>query len=318
MYKILKYKNEIIVFSLSIFVTIFIYTFQDFSFGNKFIFKTQEVDKKLDISKEIILSEPKVVASSAIIYDINKKKIIYEKNPNQKRPIASLTKVVSMIVASDIGDKNKKIEIPDWMITERINNNEDVIPGERWSLKNLLKYTLLSSSNIGAASIALSINQDLKKSESGDSTNLDFVSQMNLKVKNLGLESLQFFNASGLDESSTQAGGYGSAKDLSLLATYAVENYYSLFEDTNRNEVDINSLENAHRIYNTNFIADKIPGLVFSKTGNTKLANGSLAVVFDAGLNQPIAVVVLGSGKESRFKDVEKLVSYAQNYYLSK
>jgi D-alanyl-D-alanine carboxypeptidase len=54
---------------------------------------------------------------------------------------------------------------------------------------------------------------------------------------------------------------------------------------------------------------NKIPSLIASKTGFTDLAGGNLAVIFDAGFEYPIIVVVLGSSQTGRFTDVEKLVN---------
>jgi D-alanyl-D-alanine carboxypeptidase len=72
-----------------------------------------------------------------------------------------------------------------------------------------------------------------------------------------------------------------------------------------------------HTAENTNKQVYSFPGLLGSKTGYTDYAGGNLAVVFDAGLNHPIAVVVLGSSLDGRFTDVRKLVDATAEYMTS-
>ena len=63
-----------------------------------------------------------------------------------------------------------------------------------------------------------------------------------------------------------------------------------------------------HVVQNTNEIVERLPAVIASKTGFTDLANGNLAIVFEAGPVRPIAIVVLGSTQKDRFTDVERLV----------
>ena len=64
-----------------------------------------------------------------------------------------------------------------------------------------------------------------------------------------------------------------------------------------------------HSVRNTNDSVNNIPGLIASKTGYTELAGGNLVFAFDAGINHPIIVSILGSTQEGRFVDAEKLVA---------
>ena len=70
-----------------------------------------------------------------------------------------------------------------------------------------------------------------------------------------------------------------------------------------------------HTLENTNQTIDAIPSPLLSKTGFTDLAGGNLVVVFDAGINHPVAVVVLGSTKDERFSDVQALVQETLRYF---
>ena len=70
-----------------------------------------------------------------------------------------------------------------------------------------------------------------------------------------------------------------------------------------------------HTLQNTNQIIDVVPNPLLSKTGFTDLAGGNLVIVFDAGINHPVAIVVLGSTKEERFTDVRALVNETLSYF---
>jgi len=117
-------------------------------------------------------------------------------------------------------------------------------------------------------------------------------------------------NETGLDLQTQVSGSYGSARDVANLLVYAVEKYPDLFEATRQLVFKVSPLDGKNReAKNTNEAVLKIPGLIASKTGFTDLAGGNLAVLMDAGLGHPIAIVVLGSSEQGRFVDVEKLAS---------
>ena len=69
-----------------------------------------------------------------------------------------------------------------------------------------------------------------------------------------------------------------------------------------------------HHLRNTNQIVNSLPNIVGSKTGFTEVAGGNLAVVIDPALNTPVVIVVLGSSKDGRFKDVERLTNATLDY----
>jgi D-alanyl-D-alanine carboxypeptidase len=116
-------------------------------------------------------------------------------------------------------------------------------------------------------------------------------------------------NGTGLDESTAVSGGYGSATDVAKLAGAVLERARPIAEATTKPYVTVTSLAgNTFFFKNTNPVVGRIPGLMLSKTGFTDLAGGNLAIVFDASVNHPVAVVVMGSSIEGRFKDTEALI----------
>ncbi|MES2436930.1 MAG: serine hydrolase [Patescibacteria group bacterium] len=235
-------------------------------------------------------------AKAAYVYDFTTGKALFQKNPDQVLPLASITKVMTAITALESSTDVKNVVVTDQSLSQE--GDSGLFGNETWSLTNLLKYTLLVSSNDGAAAVATAFN--------GSS----FIDSMNAKAVSMGLPSLHFNNESGLDVSTTEAGGYGSAKDVAKLMHYAMTKHQDIFEATRYETMSFASEDEfTHKGVNTSPIAEKIPGLVGGKTGYSVLAGGNLAVVVDMGIQHPVAIVVLGSSYEGRFQDVENLVS---------
>ena len=107
---------------------------------------------------------------------------------------------------------------------------------------------------------------------------------------------------------------FRSSEDANMLAIYALKTYPEIFKATTLPKISLKSLSNfTHEIKNTNTITNKIPNLLFSKTGFTELAGGNLTIIFKDKLDHEIAVTVLGSSILGRFSDVEKLVNLIYN-----
>ena len=101
----------------------------------------------------------------------------------------------------------------------------------------------------------------------------------------------------------------GTAITIAMLSGAFLERVPGIARATLDPSVSATSLEGrSYTLKNTNPYVSTVPGLRLSKTGFTDLAGGNLAIVFDAGLNHPIAIVVLGSTREERFTDVDTLV----------
>ena len=165
-------------------------------------------------------------------------------------------------------------------------------------------FTLAVSSNDGAYAIATAASPN-------------FVEKMNEKAKILGLSSMRFYNPTGLDESLTKSGAYSSASDVAKLFSYTLQKHPEIFNATRDARFTTSSLDKIkHTAVNTDEEINNIPGIIGSKTGFTDMAGGNLAIVYDASINYPIVVVVLGSTYDGRFDDVRALVR-AANQTLS-
>ncbi len=258
-----------------------------------------------------IFSNIPIEGRAAVVYDVANGKIIFQKNANARMPLASLTKLMTALTATDLVPLNSGITIrKEFLVGE---GDTGLLPGETWKLKDLLDFSLMVSSNDGARSVASVVGAVNLKSTDYDLGRKDFILQMNAEAQKLALKQMYFINESGLDEGNT-AGGYGSATDVAKLLEYMLGHNPEILETTKYETLTIDSGSRAHVAKNTNLDIQKIPGLLASKTGYTDLAGGNLAVAFDASIGRPIIVVVLGSSEKGRFSDVQNLVNASLLY----
>lgn len=238
-----------------------------------------------------------IMAKSAYVYDVRDNKVLYEKNQDERVPLASLTKLMTALVARSEEPNDKTIIITRKAVETEGDSGLRV--GEEWSLKKLIDFSLISSSNDGMAAVAMAFGPEK-----------NFVNLMNKKADEIGMKNTYYFNETGLDESTQKGGAYGTAKDTATLFAYILKNYPNLVSATSDAQMKISSLNDiVHTATNTDLIVEDIPGLIGSKTGYTDLAGGNLVVAFDPEIGRPIIVTVLGSTIEDRFSDVEKLVN---------
>lgn len=284
------------IFAL-IFLPVFFLPQEKDKLVNIAINENQVIEKKKFDYDSVLNS---VGAKSFYIYDILNDKAIFSKNEHEKLPLASITKLMSGLVVLDIMPES----------TEVIINREDISlegdsglsVGEKWKLKDLLDYSLMTSSNDGMHAIASALNYNQAVN------NKNTVKIMNEKAASLGLLDTFFINETGLDVDDSMSGAYSSAYDVSLLFKKIIIDNPSLISSTNKlNENFVSNSNIKHEAINTNISINEISGLMASKTGFTNLAGGNLAIVFDAGFMHPIVIVVLGSTVDGRFDDVVNL-----------
>lgn len=263
-------------------------------------------------------------ARAGFVVDLKSGAVLYAKNENEKLPLASVTKLMTALVAREHLPESVVLTLSnDDLATE---GDSGLRSGERWRLGDILNVMLLISSNDAAHAIAGLAGADGLSNQSVDTkvTRERFVQMMNEKARALGLEQTEFFNESGLDMTPPysgqlaqvsileRAGGYGSARNVAQLFAELWKRYPETVEITAHKDARIYSQnEIAHILPNTNEIVGHIPGLIASKTGFTNISGGNLAVIFDRGMGNPIVAVVLGSSYKGRFDDMQKLVSAA-------
>lgn len=254
-------------------------------------------------------------ARAVYVFDVKSQRPLFSKNENIILPLASLTKIMTILTASEILPKDTIIKIN----KEALQREGDtgLYINEEWKLNDLIDLTLVSSSNDGAYAIASSANLVLSDEKNDDGNLTHFVRKMNEKAQEIGLSGTHYNNETGLDESNDQSGGYGTARDMAMLFSHMIGKNPELLEATRYENLRIFSQTAIHNVKNTSSVINSIPSTIGSKTGYTDLAQGNMVIAFDAGINYPVIIVVLGSTYEGRFNDIQKL-SEATLQYLSR
>lgn len=246
-------------------------------------------------------------AEAAFVWDVAGQRALYKQNESEQLPLASITKLMTALVTHELINDKTAVQVPVTAI--RQEGSSGLAAGETLTIEELNELALVSSSNDAAFALANSAGALL-----GDrNPAAQFVAAMNIRANELQLPTLEFQNTTGLDVSAWQAGGEGSARDVSFLLEYILQQYPEVLAITQEEQTRVyNDAGIYHDAENTNAIIDKIPNLLASKTGYTDLAGGNLTVAFDLGHNRPIIVTVLGSTRDQRFTDVLTLIEAVQ------
>lgn len=257
----------------------------------------------------------KLHAKAAYVFDIAEHKAIYSSNEERVLPLASLSKIMTALVALDVMPAGTIISIPPEALREE--GDSGLLAGESWLLSDLAKFMLVVSSNDAAKAISFETEKILPVSESAQSAGESkFIQKMNEKAIALNLPKTSFTNETGLDAPDMRSsGGYGTAREIAELFLSAFRKYPDVFEATSSKSPTLYSLHGVpHTIKNTNAIIGTIPSVIASKTGFTDLAGGNLVIIFNIGTTRPMVASVLGSTIDGRFADMEQLIKASIQY----
>ena len=219
-------------------------------------------------------------AKSTIVMDLDSGRILYEKNANQKRLIASITKIMTAIVAIEEGDLTEKITVGEEVLSI-YGTNIYVEVGEKMKLRDLLYGLLLRSGNDASVVIAKAIAGSEEK----------FVNLMNKKAQEIGMKNTIFKNPHGLDE---ETENYSTAYDMALLSKYAYKNKtYRNIVSTDKYEVSTG--KKTYLWYNRNKLLTTYEYCTGGKNGYTPRAGKTLVTTASKkGLN--LTIVTLSDG----------------------
>lgn len=146
-------------------------------------------------------------ASSSVLVDMDSKRILYQDDKDEQRLIASITKIMTAVIAIENKDINDVVTVGEEVLT-MYGSNIYITLGEKMSLKDLLYGLLLRSGNDSAIVIATYVGGTEEK----------FVELMNKKAQEIGMTNTKFSNSHGLDEVTRN---YSTAYDMALLSSYA-------------------------------------------------------------------------------------------------
>lgn len=239
-----------------------------------------------------------LTGGAAIVYDLSTGETLYNQDAERPLPLASLTKLLTLYAAAGVLQDKSPVTITKTALAQ--DGEYGFSEGETFAFNDLARLALVSSSNDAAEAIAEAAASNKKVPGS---------QLMAGAAAAAGLTNTRAENGTGLDLNVKEAGAFGSAKDIAILAGKLLEKAPVIAESTIAPSITIRSnTGTAHTLPNTNQDVVHVPGILLSKTGFTDIAGGNLVVVYDAAMGHPVAVVVLGSTKEGRFTDVEKLI----------
>ena len=281
-------------------VVIFFILFLNISF----IVEAQEIDssKQLKEDKSSTLAKE---ARSAIIMEASTGKVIYEKNSYEELPMASMTKMMTLlIIMENINNGNLKWD-------EKVITSEHASSmggsqifleiGEEMSVEDLVKGICIGSGNDAAVAMAERIS----------GTEEEFVKLMNKKALILGLKNTNFVNACGLDDDNH----YSSANDMAIIARELVKydkilEFTGTYEDYLRKDTD-----NSFWLVNTNKLVRYYKGVDGLKTGYTKKAGYCITTTAKKNDMRLITVVMGEPTSAIRNNETTAMLDYGFNTY---
>lgn len=268
-------------------------------------------------------NSPNIASPSALLMDLNSGKILYEKNIDQKMYPASLTKVMTAIIALEHCDLNDiaTVSYDSVMTLSSGYVTANLQVGEELTVEQLLYVLMVGSSNDAAIVLAEHISGSVD----------EFSKLMNEKAKELGCTSTNFVNPNGAHDKNH----YSTARDLSLIAKYAMQNetFRTLVKTTSYKLPITNKYESEDRLFTTtnsllivnnndradNYYYKYATGI---KTGFTTPAKNCLIASANKG-DLELLTVVLGAGQNDeglseRYVDTINLFEYGYNTYSLK
>jgi serine-type D-Ala-D-Ala carboxypeptidase (penicillin-binding protein 5/6) len=253
-----------------------------------------------------------VTAHASIIVDADSGKVLYARNADERRQIASLTKLfTATLVMERIKNLDELVTIDEEAVYSdgtRVGcprsgfcNGVRLKPGEKLTARDLLKAALMNSAN----DAAIALGKHIGKTQDG------FAKIMNERAAELGLVNSHFCTPSGLEPDGREHECYSSASDVAKIVTHALE-FPELWEIMRVEKVFISSSDGkyTHEIFNTDQLLGQFPNLLGTKTGFTPLAGYSLlAVATDQTENHKIVAVVLDD--QARWQSIRSMFDWS-------
>jgi len=240
---------------------------------------------------------PVISAQTAIMVEANSGEVLYEKNPEQKAYPASITKIMTALLAIEKGDLDKKVKISENAAGVE-GSSIYLEAGEKITLRDLVYGLMLRSGNDAAIAIA---------EEIGGSTER-FVIMMNKRARELGAYRTLFVNPNGLHSS----GHYTTAKDMALIAMAAMKNPEFKKVAAAKSWVADRGEGKYNYFFNKNKVVYQYTGGTGIKIGFTKAAGRTLVASSERDGMELICVVMNAPGW---FQDTYKLMDYGYDQY---
>jgi len=253
--------------------------------------KAEEVFSKLKGKNESFVLNDKnksfyygdAAPTSFIVVDFDNGNILAEKNSSKPLPIASLTKVMTAVVALDLSGPSETFKVTR-NAARQVPTKLGVVAGEKMTLEELLYGALLTSANDAVSVIKEGIDNKYQMPV--------FIDAMNEKAKFLNLKNSHFQNPQGFDSPKN----YSTAEDLAMLSHYALT-YYPFIENAVKKDYVFLPASNNHKqfdLYNWNGLLGVYPDVKGVKIGNTTSAENTMIALSERN-GKRILVILLGA-----------------------
>ena len=248
-------------------------------------------------------------AKQAYLIDVLSGKVLLSKNENEKISPASITKIMTTIVAFDLIKKGElkleekfQISKKAWRMSSKGYSSMFIIPGDKVSVEDLLKGIIIVSGNDACLALAQGIA----------GTEEEFVNMMNSMAQKIGLYDTRFSNSSGLYDENN----YSTAKDIAKMSIYLIKNYPKLYKYYKIKKFKWDRTGGAPITQgNRNPILYKDMGGDGLKTGHLEDSGYSLAATTKKDVRRLLSVVSGLNSKRERSRETIRLLSYAKNRY---
>lgn len=246
-----------------------------------------------------------VKAESYVLMDADSGKVLLAKNEHQQLPPASMTKLMTMILAAEDLEEGK-VGVKDKVVTSeeawKMGGSQIYLePGEEMTFEDMMIAIAVGSANDASVAVA----------EHLEGTHKNFVERMNRKAKMMGLKDTHFVNAYGLPAENH----YSSAYDMAVMGRYAL-NYPKILEYTSIKEYNLRQGE--FKLFNTNKLLWWYKGADGFKTGWTNEAKYCLTATAKRDGLRLIGAVMASPEQQGNFRDMMQLFNYGFARYTYK
>lgn len=251
---------------------------------------------------------PEIAAPNAILMDVATGTVLFEKNADEKRPPASVTKVMTLLLVMEALDSGRigwdDVVTASEAAAAKGGSQVYLEPGEQMTMDEMLKSVVVSSANDCATALA----EHIAGSEAA------FVELMNRRAAELEMNNTHFVNCTGLDDGENAAEHLTTARDIAimsraLLKHSAIKKYTTIWMDTVRG--------GKFGLSNTNKLVRFYAGTTGLKTGYTSKAGHCISASAERDGIELIAVVLHCASSPERFQSAKALLDYGfANYAL--
>lgn len=236
----------------------------------------------------LLLASPLIAREAHIVVEVYSGKVLSGENTAEKRPVASLTKMATAIVAVDWATAagteiaSEMIRVPGFVTSLGTPSPIGLKPGDSLSLRDALNSALLASDNVAALTIANHVGAKIleRRGKNGDPV-VSFVAEMNKLAQAINASNTLFVNSHGLENGPKP--GFSTAADIARLGIHAMRrNAISFIVRQKSRELTINSAAGARKVTvtNTNELIGE-PGILGIKTGTTNASGPCLATCME-------------------------------------